>query len=170
MLKALGHGPWDELVVSPRPQTRNKMALKNVKNFLGGLCIIAYFFCSICQECLFPLVFLIRVVDDENNRPLSGVQLQLTAYDERMLLPGYPKIVGVSNSQGMISGRLATSFLSYCPSYHLLPSNAYSQRIPDSGWVRPQGGRSVLGFIWLTRLLRRPQVVTLSKEWSSHGT
>lgn len=117
--------------------------------------MVLAFICELCCLCLRPRVFKVQVLDGRTGLPLEGVRLELEAHDERMLLPGYPMVVGVSNSKGIISGPLSSSWISYTPSYYFQGSYTGHKRQD----VQLDERRSVLGFWLLRRQLMKPQVV-----------
>ncbi len=136
------------------------MSLVNMIRGCCGVCWFIYYF--IIKDLFYPVLYLMRVVDADTGQPLRGVQLELKGYDERMLLPGYPKIVGTTNPRGVMGGRLSTASLGFTPTYHLILGDLRM-------WVEPEGRRALIGFGWLSQRLRQPQLVNLNRGHSSYG-
>ena len=132
---------------------------KPVKDCCMFCMLICFFLCKGCWECIFPLVYFIRVVEERTNLPLGGARLEMELRDERMLLPGYPRRVGLSDSHGIIRGRYLTTWLGAPPTYHLRSS------IIDERMIELRERRSVLGLTWLIRwLFWEPQTVTVRRS------
>ena len=70
------------------------------------LYLIYYLFHLMLGRILFPVMFTARLVDRRTQRPVSGVSLVLEATDERMMLPGYPCTVDISDQHGLVCGTL----------------------------------------------------------------
>ena len=79
------------------------MDVNRLKNLLY---LIYYLFHLMLGRILFPVMFTARLVDRRTQRPLSGVRLVLEATDERMMLPGYPCTVDISDQHGLVCGTL----------------------------------------------------------------
>jgi len=90
-------------VVKAGPTRPERMDVNRLKNLLY---LIYYLFHLMLGRILFPVMFTARLVDRRTQRPLSGVRLVLEATNERMMLPGYPCTVDISDQHGLVCGTL----------------------------------------------------------------
>lgn len=109
-----------ELVEAELGVRRKQWSKMDVNRLKGLLYLIYYLFHLMLGRILFPVMFTARLVDRRTQRPVSGVRLVLEATDERMMLPGYPCTVDISDQNGSLSGTLEVCGSSVsAPSYYL---------------------------------------------------
>lgn len=91
---------WRRSYAPARPERMDVNRLKDL------LYLIYYLFHLMLGRILFPVMFTARLMDRRTQRPVSGVRLVLEATDERMMLPGYPCTVDISDQHGLVCGTL----------------------------------------------------------------